>query len=1067
MPESKRILFLIVIMVILSQFVGIVVNALPLGPPPKKNVLVIYSYHDTQPWQSNIREALFARLKAALPEQRPELFEERLDAYRLTSVFDKNFADLLDTKYKNIKLDLVIAENDSAYDFLNKYPNLLPNVKRLLIPLTKGTPEEEALTAHENANKALDTIRQVLPETKRIIIVLDRFDQSGQIFSSYNSRVWDQLKSRQAEFLANNLQFDMWEGFSYAELYERVQSLSENTAVLFYPFRQDRLGERRVPRDVVQQLSKISPAPIFVPQDSLIGSGALGGYVGSASKFGDIVGQAVLGLPLPKNRAEINNSLMGYYFDDVQLIRWGIADNRLPPNSIIINRKISDWDKYRWEIISAFFALIFELALILGLLYNLRLRKKMTYALAQEKDLLDLRVRERTAELERSHALLQTAQNAASIGYYFTDLATGKVSNDVLLDKILGIDSNFNHGFSNWQNIIHPDDVQGVVNYFKAPAHQFESLPVVEYRIIRPRDSEVRWMATWVHNFYNSKGIAIQQVGLIQDITERKRVDQQLRESELKANLANQAKSEFLANMSHEIRTPMNGIIGMADLTLKTQLNSEQFNYLNKIKYSAKSLLSIINDILDFSRIEAGKLEMDLAPFSLEEMLSYVTNITSVAAIEKNIEVKILLNDKTPKWLIGDSLRLGQVLINILGNAIKFTEKGEIVFSILPQELFLEKLSLVFKVQDSGIGMTSEQITRLFQPFSQADGGITRRYGGTGLGLVISKKLVEIMCGNIEVESEIGVGSTFTVTVPLGIVQDSRQIIANPNKPAKQSKLEANAILIGQKILLVEDNEINREVAISLLTSFGCMTQFAPDGRIGVQRVLAENFDLVLMDIQMPEMDGLTATRLIRTDERFSELPIIAMTANAMTGDKEICLATGMNDYITKPVDSVKLAEVLSKWLDSKPQKSFCVKKPRQSKIGDLQEGVSDQSSAFDFSELLAYCSNVKTLRKVLLLFCARFKDVVPRLRQQIRESRYEEAKILTRTLKVVASNLCAVDLSEAAEAVENVFYKDKLPVMDDLFKDLEREINLVQHAIHLAYDEENRPPSGFAPVTT
>lgn len=1054
-------------MVILSHFVVRVANALPLGPPPKKNVLVIYSYHDTQPWQSNIREALFARLKAALPEQRPELFEERLDAYRLTAVFDKNFAALLDSKYKNIKLDLVVAENDSAYDFLNKYPNLLTNVKRLLIPLTKGTPEEEALTAHDNANKALDTVRQVLPDTKRIIVVLDRFDQSGQIFSSYNSRVWDQLKSRQAEFLANNLQFDMWEGFSYAELYERVQSLSENTAILFYPFRQDRLGERRVPRDVVQQLSKISLAPIFVPQDSLIGSGALGGYVGSASKFGDLLGQAVLGLPLPKYRQEINNSLMGYYFDDVQLKRWGIADNRLPPNSIIINRKISDWEKYRWEIISAIFALIFELALILGLFYNLRLRKKMTYALAQEKDLLDLRVRERTAELERSHALLQTAQNAASIGYYVTDLATGAITKDAFLDKILGIDSNFNHDFSNWHNIIHPDDVQNVVNYFKAPAHQFESLPVVEYRIIRPSDSEVRWMATWVYNFYNAKGVAIQQVGLMQDITERKRADRQLRESELKANLANKAKSEFLANMSHEIRTPMNGIIGMSDLTLKTQLNSEQFNYLNKIKYSAKSLLSIINDILDFSRIEAGKLEMEFAPFSLEEMLSYVTNITSVAAIEKNIEVKILLNDKTPKWLIGDSLRLGQILINIVGNAIKFTEKGEIIFSIRPKDLFLDKLSLVFKVQDSGIGMTAEQITKLFQPFSQADGGITRKYGGTGLGLVISKKLVEIMGGNIEVESEIGVGSTFTVTVPLRIVQDSRQVVTNNDKRSKQNKLETNAILIGKKILLVEDNEINREVATSLLTSFGCMTRFAPDGKIGVQRVLAEPFDLVLMDIQMPEMDGLSATRLIRTDERFSNLPIIAMTANAMTGDKEICLASGMNDYLTKPIDSVKLAEVLSKWLDSKTQKSFCIQRPRQSKIGSLQECVSDQSVTFDFSELLVYCSNAKMLRKVLLLFCSRFKDVVPKLRQLILESRFEEAKTLAYTLKVVAANLCVIDLSEAAEAVENVFYKDKLPVMDDLLDVLEKEINSTQHAIHLAYDEANLPVRSFAPVTT
>jgi hypothetical protein len=213
-------------------------------------VLVLYSYHDTQPWQANIREALFARLNSAPPEQRPELFEERLDAYRLNSSFDKNFLALLEVKYKNIKLDLVIAENDYAFDFLSKNPNFLSNVKRLLIPLTKGRLEEETLTAHENADKGIDTVLQVLPETKQIIIILNRFDHSAHIFSSYNTKVWQQFKNNQAALLARNIQMEFWEDFSFAELYQRTQSLSENTAILFYPFIQDRLGERRVPREM-------------------------------------------------------------------------------------------------------------------------------------------------------------------------------------------------------------------------------------------------------------------------------------------------------------------------------------------------------------------------------------------------------------------------------------------------------------------------------------------------------------------------------------------------------------------------------------------------------------------------------------------------------------------------------------------------------------------------------------------------------------------------------------------------------------------------------------------------
>jgi CheY-like chemotaxis protein/nitrogen-specific signal transduction histidine kinase/HPt (histidine-containing phosphotransfer) domain-containing protein len=531
-----------------------------------------------------------------------------------------------------------------------------------------------------------------------------------------------------------------------------------------------------------------------------------------------------------------------------------------------------------------------------------------------------------------------------------------------------------------------------------------------------------------------------------------------MREAELKANLANQAKSEFLANMSHEIRTPLNGIIGMADLTVKTQLTPKQLNYMNKITYSAKSLLSIINDILDFSRIESGKFEMELLPFSLDELLTYVTAITSVKANEKNIVVTMQVNDKTPKWLIGDSLRLGQILLNLVGNAIKFTEKGKIVVSITHDELSSDKIGLRCQVHDSGIGMTPEQMAKLFQPFSQADGGITRRYGGTGLGLVISKKLVDLMSGTIEVESEYGVGSTFTVTVPLGIAQVSFQAAALTNKLYRQNNPEANARLMGRKILLIEDNEINRELIIDLLSTFGCNTGFAVDGREGVRRVLSEFFDLVLMDIQMPEMDGLTATRLIRADGRFSKLPIIAMTANAMTGDKENCLAAGMNDYLTKPIDAANLAAVLSQWLPAASQKTAFVQLPSRSQTKVWHDGIPDQLPPFDIPALLELCGNAKLPRKLLLMFRAGYTDAVPKLRKFILEGQHDEAKRLAHTIKGVAGNLRAAELSKAAAAVEYAFYEEKLPPMDALIDGLDKEIKSALQAINSVYDETDQP---------
>jgi signal transduction histidine kinase len=252
----------------------------------------------------------------------------------------------------------------------------------------------------------------------------------------------------------------------------------------------------------------------------------------------------------------------------------------------------------------------------------------------------------------------------------------------------------------------------------------------------------------------NAQGQVEYFIGMVLDITERKLAERAMQAAELEANLANQAKSEFLANMSHEIRTPMNGIMGMASLALQTELTPKQRNYLNKLNYSAQSLLSIINDILDFSKIESGKLELEYSAFSLEPLLVYVIDMIDVKVKEKNIVVTPIVNSGTPKWLMGDSLRLGQVLLNLVSNAVKFTEQGSIVVSINPEQLTPQSVRLRFSVRDSGIGMTDEQIAKLFQPFSQADSSITRKYGGTGLGLVISKKLVELMNGTLQVDSK-------------------------------------------------------------------------------------------------------------------------------------------------------------------------------------------------------------------------------------------------------------------------------------------------------------------------
>jgi len=567
-----------------------------------------------------------------------------------------------------------------------------------------------------------------------------------------------------------------------------------------------------------------------------------------------------------------------------------------------------------------------------------------------------------------------------------------------------------------------PESEQARVRAHLASFTPQNTLQLHENQIYR-YDGELRDVQWTNRAFFDEQGqlLYLQSVGV--DITEQKRAQAALSEAKHLAETANQAKSAFLANMSHEIRTPMNAILGLSEMALRENLPPKARLHLSRIKQAADALLGILNDILDFSKIESGYMTLSREPFYFDTLMENLSALFSEAARKKGLNLLWQIDPTLDAAYIGDEMRLRQVLVNLIGNALKFTAQGEVSMRVHLTAKSNQQAWLRFVIEDSGLGISESQRARLFQPFSQADSSITREYGGTGLGLVISQRLVKAMGGGaIEVESELGRGSRFSFSVPLQCCSDQECArLLQLSDVAKPARLQG-------RVLLVEDNEINQEVALEALQYLGLEVVIAANGEQAVELARKQTFDLVLMDIQMPVMDGYQATQRIRAFN--SQVPIIALTAAAMVEDKQKALAAGMNDHLGKPIDSERLYQVLSRWLPALPARVEGESSPTLAHLPALLAG-------FDIRQGVAQLGGNEDLyRRLLQRFAAQLSEVFATLPDDLQrvlgspdnQQAWQQAQTLNHALKGVAGNLAATGLADLTTQLDNQLKQHQPP---------------------------------------